>query len=154
MDVNNINPVITAFTSILPQIGFQTVERIGLSAAAATLQNKGVIINIGVVGTLKGTIVIDMDIENAKKFASKMMMGMPVPVFDNLPQSALCEMSNMVCANACTNFAQIGIKGLNISPPSMIVGKDSFLKFSAPAIVIINFLADGIAVNLCLGLFK
>lgn len=154
MDVKNINPIFEAFTNVIPQIGFTEVQKIELSAAKSVLPYTGVMVNIGVVGTLKGTIVFEMDTESAKKFASKMMMGMEVAEFDDLAQSAICEMSNMVCANACTQFAKAGIEGLNISPPTLIVGKDGYLKLPAPAVIIVKYLVDGIPINLCVGLFK
>ncbi|GEM_PF-291101 len=155
MDVNNINPVFEAFTCVLPQIGFQTVEKKEMTVAKAVLPNKGVMVNIGVVGTLKGTIVFDMDMDSAKKFASTMMMGMEVTEFDDLAQSAICEMSNMVCANACTNFSQNGIEGLNISPPVLLTGSNGFMKLSAPVVLVVRFLVDNsINVNLCVGLFN
>ena len=40
MDVNFINPVLAAFASILPQIGFQTVEKKGVSLGGSKLISK------------------------------------------------------------------------------------------------------------------
>jgi len=155
MDVNDINPIFDAFSTVLPQIGFSTVERQELTAARTVLPNKGVMVNIGVVGSLKGTIVFSMDEDSAKKFASKMMMGMEVTEFDSLAQSAICEMSNMVSANACTNYAQSGTIGLNISPPVLLTGTDGFIKLSVPVILVVKYLIDeSINMELCVGLFK
>lgn len=41
-----------------------------------------------------------------------MMMGMPVIEFDDMAQSALSELSNMLTANAATSFAEMGISGV------------------------------------------
>lgn len=105
MDVNSINPILQAFAEILPQIGFQEITKKGIALEGATLQNPGILINIGVMGPLKGAILIGMSIDDAQLFASKMMMGMPVCDLDELAQSALAEMGNMVCANACSLFS-------------------------------------------------
>mgnify|MGYP000997162531 CR=1 FL=1 len=152
MDVNSINPVLAAFASILPQIGFQTVEKKGVSLGGSKLVSKGLIVNIGVMGPLKGSILIGMDLESAKKFASKMMMGMPVEELDSLAQSAISEMSNMVCANACTNFAATGLADLDISPPTLLLGKNAKVNLSAPKAIAVAFLVDDLTIDVYVGL--
>jgi chemotaxis protein CheX len=154
VDVNSINPILKAFAEILPQIGFQDIAKKGISLEGSTLENPGILINIGVMGPLKGAILIGMSIDNAHQFASKMMMGMPVSELDELAQSALAEMGNMVCANACSLFSQTGVVGLDISPPSLLVGKGGQVRLSVPKMIVVNFSADGIAVDVYVGLFS
>ena len=154
MDVNSINPILNAFAEILPQIGFQDIAKNGISLEGSTLENPGILINIGVMGPLKGAILIGMSIDDAHQFASKMMMGMPVAELDELAQSALAEMGNMVCANACSLFSQTGVVGLDISPPSLLVGKGGQVRLSVPKMIVVNFSADGIAVDVYVGLFS
>ena len=153
MDVNAINPILTAFTTILPQIGFQQIEKISTNLEGSTLDNSGIMINIGVMGPLKGAILIGMDLDSAKQFASKMMMGMPVTELDSLAQSAISEMANMVCANSCTIFATSRITGLDISPPTLLLGPGGQVRLSVPKILSVTFSADGIKVNVYVGLF-
>lgn len=151
MDVNQINPILAAFADILPQIGFQNVGKKGLSLAKATVVNPGVLVNIGMVGSIRGAILIGMGMDGAKQFASK-MMGMNVDELDAIAQSAISEMGNMVCANACIKYNQTGVHGLDISPPTLLIGQGGQVKLSAPAIVVVNFAADGIPVDLFVGL--
>jgi chemotaxis protein CheX len=152
MDVNAINPILQAFTTILPQIGFQTVEKKGIALEGPVLGNPGMLINIGVLGPLKGTLLIGMDLDSAKKFASKMMMGIPVAELDMLAQSAISEMGNMVCANACSNFAAAGITGLDITPPTLLIGAGGQVRISVPKAIVVHFEADGIRVDVYVGL--
>ncbi|MDU2064106.1 MAG: chemotaxis protein CheX [Sporomusaceae bacterium] len=155
MDVNLINPILAAFAEILPQIGLQKVEKKGISLVGSTFTYEGVLLNIAVIGSIKGVILIGMDLESAKKFASKMMMGMPVPEFDKLAQSAVSEMGNMVCANACTQYTKIGIEGLDISPPTMMIGQSGQVTLSVPKVIVIDFVVDDeIKINMHLGLEK
>ena len=51
--------------------------------------------------------------------ASTMMGGMPVAQFDELPQSAISELVNMVTANSAIRFEQLGMQ-VDISPPSLV----------------------------------
>lgn len=152
MDVNTINPILDAFATILPQIGFQSIEKKGVALEGAVLPNPGLMINIGVLGPLKGAILIGMTIDGAKRFASKMMMGMEVAELDELAQSAISEMGNMVCANACTNFSAAGVIGLDISPPTLLVGVDGRVRLSVLKVVVVQFLADDIPVSVYVGL--
>ncbi|MCE5287417.1 MAG: chemotaxis protein CheX [Pelosinus sp.] len=152
MDVNMMNPILTAFADILPQIGFQKIEKKGVSLMGTTLTNSGVLLNIALLGQLKGIIMIGMDLESAKRFASKMMMGMEVTELDGLAQSAISEMGNMVCANACTQFSKIGLGGLDISPPTLMIGDGVQATLPVPQIIDVKFCVDGIDIQVYIGL--
>ncbi|MBP2664335.1 MAG: putative inhibitor of methylation, CheC [Firmicutes bacterium] len=123
MDVKTINPILEAFTNILPQIGFQTVEKKGVSLAASPLQYQGILINIGVLGPLQGAILIGMDTASAKQFASKMMMGM-------------------------------GIEGLDISPPTLLIGNDGQVRLAVPNVIVVEFAVDNIKVMVYVGVYN
>lgn len=153
MDVNTLNPILAAFATIIPQIGFQKVTKTGISLEGAFLKTPGILINIGVMGPLKGSILIGMSIDNAKQFASNMMMGLPVPELDGLAQSAIAEMGNMVCANACISYSQVGGIGLDISPLTLLIGKDGHVKLEATKVVVVKFSVDSIEVAVYVGLF-
>jgi chemotaxis protein CheX len=152
MDVKQINPILTAFTEILPQIGFHSVEMTNLSVIGSTLEYSGILINIGLFGTIKGVVIIGMSLDSAMSFASKMMMGMKLSSFDSLAQSAISEMSNMVCANACIQFSKAGITGLNISPPTVMMSDFGTATLPVPQVIVLSFNADGIDVNVYVGL--
>ena len=152
MDVNHINPILAAFAEILPQIGFQNVEKKDISLVGPTFDYDGVIVNLAVVGTVKGVIMIGMDLDSAKRFASAMMMGMEVTDFDSLAQSAVSEMGNMVCANACTQFSKVGIDGMDISPPTMMISKGGQATLPVPQTIVIHFLVDSINIKVYVGL--
>ncbi len=148
-----INPVLDAFANILPQIGFQTVKKKAVSLAGSVLVNKGLFINISMVGSLRGTILIGMDLDSAKRIAATMMMGMEVPEFNSMAQSAVSEMGNMVCANACSYYNQAGILGLEISPPTLLIGEGGQVKLAAPQVIVVKLAVDNdIEVDVYVGL--
>lgn len=154
MDMKLINPLIISFTDIIPQLGFQSVERRGISLIGSTLDYDGVLVHVSLVGVLKGAILIGMSVDSAKLIASKMMMGMIVAEFDLMAQSALSEMGNMVCANACTLFSKEGITGLDISPPLLLMGRDGQATLPVPHTIAVHFSVDNIEVNLYVGLLQ
>ena len=70
-----------------------------------------------------------MSEETAKFIASQMMMGMPVETFDEMAQSAISELSNMLTAHTATNITSLGLD-VDISTPSLTVGRDFEVKIS------------------------
>jgi len=152
MDVNMINPILAAFMDVLPQLGFQKIEKKNISLVGSTFNYDGVLVNLAVVGPIKGVILIGMNTDSAKCFASTMMMGMEVTDFDSLAQSAVSEMGNMVCANACTQFSKVGIDGLDISPPTLMLSEGGRATLPVPQTIVIHFSVDGIDVKVYVGL--
>lgn len=122
MDVNHINPIFKAFNNVMPQLGLGEVVKKGLSLKGRYIESPGVVIIIGLIGDIKGNIIYGMTEESAKKIASTMMMGMPVEELDELAQSALSELSNMLTANAATNFSEQNIV-MDISTPTLVYGE-------------------------------
>ena len=98
---------------------------------------------VGIVGEMKGNGVYYLDLENAKKVASTMMMGMPVDEFNEMAQSAISELANMLTANAATFFANIGIT-VDISTPTLLYGDQVAVKMNSSQILCIQLLADDI----------
>jgi chemotaxis protein CheX len=121
MDVNYINPILSSFANVLPQLGLSNVQKKGISLKSKFIESPGVVIIVGIVGDIKGNVIYGITIDDAKKIASAMMMGMPVNEFDELAQSAISELTNMLTANVATNFSNDNII-INISTPTLIHG--------------------------------
>lgn len=122
MDVNHINPILNAFTNVMPQLGLADIQKKGVSLRGRLIESPGIVVIIGLIGDIKGNIIYAMSEDDAKKIASTMMMGMPVENFDELAQSAISELVNMLTANATTNFSYDNIH-IDISTPTLIYGK-------------------------------
>jgi chemotaxis protein CheX len=129
MDAKLVNPFIDAFMTVLPQIGFQEPARAAMTVKDKMTQSLGVTIIVGFTKQIRGNVVYNMSEDTAKYIASTMMMGMPVENFDEMAQSAVSEMSNMLTANAATNLAAMGLE-VDISTPSLSVGADFQVKIS------------------------
>jgi chemotaxis protein CheX len=122
MDVNYINPILNSFASIMPQLGLANVGKKGMSLKGRLIESPGVMIIVGIIGDIQGNVIYGMSLDDAKKIASTMMMGMPVDEFNELAQSAISELTNMLTANVATNFSNDNIN-INISTPTLIHGK-------------------------------
>ncbi|ACA56262.1 chemotaxis protein CheX [Clostridium botulinum] len=145
MDAKYINPFIDSFYNVLPQIGFSNVTREDV-AIKNNVESLGILINLGIVGDIKGNIVYNIQGENGKKIASKMMMGLPVEELNEMAQSALSELSNMLTANAGINFSNIGVN-VNISTPTLMYGQDIKIKLNTDKILNIKIVADDIPID-------
>ncbi|KYZ75486.1 chemotaxis protein CheX [Anaerosporomusa subterranea] len=152
MDVKSIAPFFDAILNVMPQLGFQNVTRGRMSVADGNkIASNGVMVIVGLTHQLRGTIVYNMTEESAKKIASKMMMGMPVPDFDAMAESAISEMGNMLAANAAILFEAQGAK-IDISPPTLIVG-DSYTSTSGNMRrIIVEVLVDEIPLEVNISL--
>ena len=129
MDVKLVNPFIDAFTTVLPQMGFPTPQRTGMTVNNQNAVSQGVAVIVGFTKEIRGNVVYNISEDTAKFIASTMMMGMPVESFDEMAQSAISEMSNMLTANAATNLTALGLE-VDISTPSLTVGSDFQIKIS------------------------
>lgn len=147
MDVKHVNPFIESFATVMPQLGFGNVQKGNLSIKGRELVNTGVIIILGIVGAIRGNVVYVVDMEDAKKIASTMMMGMPVNEFDEMSQSALSELTNMLTANAATSFAASGIP-IDISTPTLLHGENISVKMSSQQVLCVQLLADEVPIEL------
>ena len=151
MDARFINPVIDAFREILPQLGLTDIQKGKLSVGTNAVESLGVTVIIGLTKEIRGNVAYNMSEQTAIDIASTMMGGMPINQFDDLPQSAISELVNMVTANAAIRFEQMGIK-VDISPPSLIVGTDFRTRLLHEKFLVIEMLADGHLIQLNLGM--
>lgn len=151
MDARFINPVIDAFREILPQLGLTDIQKGKLSVGTNAVESLGVTVIIGLTKEIRGNVAYNMSEQDAIGIASTMMGGMPINQFDDLPQSAISELVNMVTANAAIRFEQMGIK-VDISPPSLIVGTDFRTRLLHEKFLVIEMLADGHLIQLNLGM--
>ena len=132
MDAKLVNPFVDAFTAVMPQIGFQDIKRNKISVREHAVTSKGVTVLVGFTKEIKGNVAYNMTENTARLIASTMMMGMPVDQFDDMAQSAISELSNMLTANAATNLSSLGYN-VDISTPSVSVGAAVKVKVSSEA---------------------
>lgn len=152
MDVNHINPILESFNNILPQLGLNNIQKTGVSVKGKYIESLGVVIIIGLIGDIKGNIIYGMSVDTAKKIASIMMMGMPVDNFDELPQSAISELVNMLTANVAMNFSRDNIS-VDISTPTLIEG-EFMASSSSDKVLCVEMSVDGMIIEVNISLEK
>lgn len=140
MDNDVLKSFSDAFLNVMPQLGLADVSLQSQEECDRKITEPGVVVIIGIIGDLHGNIILAMNEDAAKKVASTMMC-MEVEVFDEMAQSAVSELGNMLAANACMNLSNHEIAA-DISTPTLLYGS-----FNATAsfdhVVRIQLLADG-----------
>ena len=150
MDAKMINPFIEAISNIMPQLGFQSVTKGKISVREQFVESKGVTILVGLTDDARGNIAYNMTEETAMQIASTMMMSMPVNEMDDMAQSAISEMTNMITGNAATNFEKMNMR-VDISPPSLVVGSKFKAKVSSGKYLAIEIIIDSQILELNVG---
>ena len=94
-------------------------ERGDLSVKIIEFKNDYVWLQIGIVGQMNGNIVFGFPEAVALRIVSGMMGGYVVTEFDEMSQSAISELGNMISGNASSILYNEGIM-IDITPPKII----------------------------------
>ncbi|MDD6401659.1 MAG: chemotaxis protein CheX [Lachnospiraceae bacterium] len=127
IDVKHVNCFLQSSISVV-----DTVTQVKLTVGKPEktdfkINKTSYVIQVGVVGEMKGQVMLAIEDENAKDIASRMMFGMEVKELDEMASSALNELGNMIMGNTATIFSTQGIK-IDITPPLSVYGNDFVLK--------------------------
>lgn len=118
MKKEHVNPFIKASMDVLAQTTGLLFSTRQPYIKDGPFKAENVLINLGITGDLRGSVVISMTEPTAKVIASTMMMDMPVPELNDMAKSALCELGNMILGNVATLFFNEGTK-IDITPPTL-----------------------------------
>lgn len=121
MNVKFLNPFIEAATEVIFKetgINFSRGD-LGLEKSAYISDDTTVIISL--VGGVTGNVFFSMDVKSAMTLASK-MLGEPVTEFNNLAQSGIAELGNVITGRASVKLSTAGYES-TISPPTLLYGK-------------------------------
>lgn len=130
MDVKYILPFLESLRNVLGQFGVPEIKRGNMAKNEIMGVTRDITAVVGVVGQIRGNIAYSMSEDTAKQIVSTMMMGTPVDQLDELGRSAVGEFSNMVTGNASVLLEQSEVE-VDITPPSIIFGKDIFFIISS-----------------------
>lgn len=129
-----LNPFIRAAADVLEkEVGAQT-ERgpVGVERTAHTTQDVTAL--IGVTGRVRGVVAYGMSDETARTIVG-VMLGEPCPVFDELAQSGIAELANVITGRASIELANNGFPA-EISTPTIIVGKALLSTLDTPRLMV------------------
>lgn len=147
MDAKLVNPFIDAIVSVMPMLGLPVPKRADMGVKSKMATSLGVTVLVGFTEQIRGSIAYNMTEDTAEYIASSMMMGMPVETFDEMAQSAISEMSNMLTANAATSLAGMGYD-VDISTPSLTTGENFQIRISSDSFLFVKMDIGGHTIEL------
>lgn len=116
-----LNGTITSLTTVLPI----QVKVLAPALISEPYDQEEISVLIGLVGDLKGRIIIDTKINKIGEIGQA-MFGMSIE--GEMIESFSGELGNMIAGNLCTVLEKDGLK-LDISPPTVMVGATKITGF-------------------------
>lgn len=124
INADYINPFLIAAKKVLKDMVFLDAKLGKPYTKEAVFGDKNLLIMLGITGEMTGQVILSFENSIALDVASKMCM-MQLPALDELAESAICELCNMILGNTATVFSTKGI-GIDITPPTMCKGTVTF----------------------------
>lgn len=120
MKAQILNPFLEAIHEVLSKEVQTDIERGELSLAANSYTTADVTSLISMIGQVEGNVLFSLDYQTAKQVVGR-MLGEPVQEFNELAQSGISELGNVIVGQASVRLARAGYQ-TNISPPALILG--------------------------------
>jgi chemotaxis protein CheX len=121
MNVKFLNPFVEAANEVLIAEMNINASRGPLSLQKSALTTDDVTVLISLVDQLQGVVLYGLSYETALRFVS-LMMGQEFKEFDNLAQSGIAELGNVITGRATVKLSEAGYR-TNISPPTLVSGR-------------------------------
>ncbi len=118
-----IGPFVEAAARVIQQECKETVQRGQLHRVRSPRTSNDISALIAITGGVAGLVIYSMTMEAACGFASR-MIGEPLTELDELGQSAIGELANMITGQAGIALERNGFPS-DMSPPVLLLGKGS-----------------------------
>jgi len=125
MNVKFLNPFLAAMGEVLKMETGADITRGALSLERGAISTEEVATLVNLIGEVQGTVIYSMSYETARNLVSQ-MMGQACTAFDEMAQSGIAELGNVITGKASTKLATAGYHS-NISVPMLIIGKGAKL---------------------------
>jgi chemotaxis protein CheX len=125
MKVEFVNPFIQAATEVLEsELGGET-SRGSIHVKKSAVTTDEVTALVGVTGAVAGMVLYSMSEETARGIVGR-MLGQDFASFDELAQSGIGELGNVITGRAGVLLAEAGYPS-NITPPALVIGKSTMV---------------------------
>ena len=134
MNIDLVKSAMGAAREVLLQECGMPVEQQQIKMQNGPYETKGVTVIIGLAQDVEGSIILGMSEETACAYISH-AIGEPTTEIDELAQSGLGELGNVLAGRAAAKFCERGHQTA-IAPPTVLIGKMGTLStLSIPRIV-------------------
>jgi chemotaxis protein CheX len=123
MRVQLVNCYVRAAADVIATETGSAVKRGGVRLERDAFTSEEVTAIVGVNGAMGGSFYLSMSESTALNLVSS-MMGQPMGTFDELAQSGIAELANVVAGAASVGLADLGYT-TNITPPLLLLGANA-----------------------------
>jgi len=123
MRVQLVNCYVRAAADVIAKETGSPVKRGGVRLERDAFTSEEVTAIVGVNGAMGGSFYLSMAEQTALNLVSA-MMGQPMTEFDELAQSGIAELANVVAGAASVGLADLGYT-TNITPPLLLLGANA-----------------------------
>lgn len=123
MSVKFLNPFIEAAAEVLEAEVGATIERGPIALEHSAYTTRDVTVLLSLVGQIEGIVLYGFPEETALNLVGR-MMGEPILEMDELAQSGIGELGNVITGRASIKLSQSGYESV-ISTPSLVLGRDA-----------------------------
>lgn len=148
MNVKFLNPFIEAACEVLQQEAGIILQRGSLSLESKEYITDDVTVIISLVGDVEGNVFYGMNQASALTVIGN-MLGEPQAEFNQLAESGVAELGNVITGQASIKLAAAGVEA-TISPPTLLRGKSAVIStFDTLRLVVpLEFAQGKIVINL------
>ncbi len=150
VSVNLLNPFVVSAGEVLQSELGVKATRGALRLHKDTYVTDDITVLVSVVGDAWGVVMMGLSFDTANKVVSK-MLGEEVLEFNELAQSGISELGNVIAGHAITKLGAAGYK-TDISVPTLIVGKGSQISTFDIARVVVPLTTDYGTITLTLAI--
>lgn len=120
MNVKLLNPFVQAAVEVLKaEVGVE-VARGEISLQNSSLTSDDITVLINLIGEVYGVVMYGMQMSTGLSIVSS-IMGQKFTELNNLAQSGVAELGNVISGRATIRFSEAGYAS-NISTPTMLIG--------------------------------
>jgi chemotaxis protein CheX len=120
-NVKFLNPFVEAANEVLQAEARVSVTRGALSLHKSALTTDEVTVLISLVGQVQGVVLYSLSVRTGLALISR-MMNQAFTEFDNLAQSGVAELGNVITGRASVKLSEAGVTS-TLSPPTLIQGR-------------------------------
>jgi chemotaxis protein CheX len=120
MQVELVNVFVQAAMEVLTQELGAAVTSGSMRVLSSAQTSEAVTVMVGISGDVRGMALLGMSEHTAREIVST-MLAEPVPYFDDMAQSGIAELGNVITGMATRGLEAQGL-AVTISPPALVAG--------------------------------
>jgi len=140
MNVKFLNPFVEAASEVIQIETGINLQRGDLGLEKTPYLTNDITVIIALVGMVSGNVLYSISFDTAIQLAGR-MLGEKLAAFDNLAQSGIAELGNVITGRASVKLSSAGYES-TISPPTLVVGRGIMISTLDRPRLVVPFQSD------------